>query len=566
MTIEPPLPLEDYASLAAEMDAGFPKEEALERAKLDDDRWLAAQTYWLKRMGDEAERQRFETTTRYRTLFNAKRAIFAAKWKNRHKKAKPVAPDATPLRHVEELLGMVTVLEPNLSYGLPPPVAIPPAVRPIVVAPAPPMVGAPIPKPDDAPRAPMPPARFVPAATPAPASERAPDTAPMPPPTMERPAPVEPPAHVFIPHAAPQKPSSVVATAPPPAPVASTMPAPPAAAPQAPGLIDAAALRQALGTAAVGGRTMSVDIQQLLAAATPFMKKLGDESSTVTPAPATAPAPPPKAPVAAAPTPAPAPPASAGPVGSDGRPLPLSHRDHPLNRTSPSSADFASAVRAATPFKSTPKAEVGAPLPAPPPPPPLVPATPLPPRPPAYPPFGGPAPKPTAVLDDDGGPRTQVVPEASSGAPNNQAPPEPWRTPAKKENPLAQTMFADFQTSGGTALPFGSEKAEAKPNRALPSPSPSNPGQGTPPPRDPGAAQPPVAKRFTINQFASLTAEIAENPSNIAAVRAKYGLSEAQHREESERWTSEFEKNAEIKQRYFGIVHRYREYLRKRPT
>ncbi|MBL8740266.1 MAG: hypothetical protein JNK04_04200, partial [Myxococcales bacterium] len=71
-------------------------------------------------------------------------------------------------------------------------------------------------------------------------------------------------------------------------------------------------------------------------------------------------------------------------------------------------------------------------------------------------------------------------------------------------------------------------------------------------------------KKFSINVFASLTAEIAENPSDADAIRQRYGISDSEHRAESGRWTAEFAQNAELRQRYLGIVQRYRGYIQQR--
>ncbi len=73
-----------------------------------------------------------------------------------------------------------------------------------------------------------------------------------------------------------------------------------------------------------------------------------------------------------------------------------------------------------------------------------------------------------------------------------------------------------------------------------------------------------MPKRFSINVFASLTAEIAEQPAEVDAIRRKYGISEAEHHEESQRWTDDFATNDELRKRYLGIVQRYRGYLKTR--
>ena len=92
------------------------------------------------------------------------------------------------------------------------------------------------------------------------------------------------------------------------------------------------------------------------------------------------------------------------------------------------------------------------------------------------------------------------------------------------------------------------------------------PPGATPPGAFPAAAPPPASpsgpKRFSINVFASLTAEMAERPGEAEAVRRKYGVTEAEHHEESERWTADFARNDDLRKRYLGIVQRYRGYLK----
>ena len=52
-----PLPLERYATLAAELDVTQELSPILEREKVEKELWLATQAHWLKRMADEAHRK-----------------------------------------------------------------------------------------------------------------------------------------------------------------------------------------------------------------------------------------------------------------------------------------------------------------------------------------------------------------------------------------------------------------------------------------------------------------------------------------------------------------------------
>jgi hypothetical protein len=172
--------------------------------------------------------------------------------------------------------------------------------------------------------------------------------------------------------------------------------------------------------------------------------------------------------------------------------------------------------------------------------------------------------------DDDDAPRTSViVQEAASRAatpfvePPPAPPPVTQRLPDERKadsDAPPRTMFFDAgQLLPKEALPFGAGPG------GVPAPKDAQVGPSSPqaaPPRP--AAAPPAPKKFSINVFASLTAEIAENPADADAIRKRYGISEAEHREESQRWTDEFSKNDELRQRYLGIVARYRGYVQQR--
>ena len=153
--------------------------------------------------------------------------------------------------------------------------------------------------------------------------------------------------------------------------------------------------------------------------------------------------------------------------------------------------------------------------------------------------------------------------------------PSPSPRAAPPEAPAASIELSALEQ---TAPPTKAPAIPALPfARAQPSPTAAaQPTEGSPPqtthaglPKAPassagavGAAAPTT--RFPINTFASLTAEIAENPAQIATIRERYQLSEGDHLEESKRWEEAFSRNAELRQRYLGIVQRYRGYLQQR--
>ncbi len=81
----------------------------------------------------------------------------------------------------------------------------------------------------------------------------------------------------------------------------------------------------------------------------------------------------------------------------------------------------------------------------------------------------------------------------------------------------------------------------------------------------PAAAAGPRATRFTIEQFASLSAEIAVTPAAVAQVRGRYGLDEASHRAEAEEWGRRFSADKELFARYGGLFQSYRDWLARSP-
>ena len=163
----------------------------------------------------------------------------------------------------------------------------------------------------------------------------------------------------------------------------------------------------------------------------------------------------------------------------------------------------------------------------------------------------------------------------------------PFRAQEGGPRPLSSASFAavrpapaaDAQTSGREspktqAFDFNSIPAHLKEALPFAGSPPGNAQQAThaaasqaaanPPPPPSAPVETPHKKRFTINVFASLTAEIAEAPHEVEAIRGRYGVTEAEHHEESMRWTTEFQNNDDMRQRYFGIVQRYRGYIQQR--
>ncbi len=399
-------------------------------------------------MSDEAEKARFETTKRYQTLYTAKKKIFEGKRKRKLEKeaAPPIAePPVRPLVEAAAKLDeRASSAVASVSLVAPPVVARPPAGPPIV---APPMFPAP--------------------------------------PAYAAPAPFAPPA--FAP------PQVVSVPAPVPGPPPSTIPAAalealltqPQASPHAP------PARVGAQTVPLdGGRTMAVDIHELLAKmnpGTPFKVDASAPPPEPRPVSASTDATPFRANV-----PAQAPPVNMPPATPPSPVLPApAARADKLGATM-IGIDAEALLKQAFPFAAGAASKTA----------------PVEPRPPNLP--------PAMPFDQRARPPTDAPP-AAGGRPESSPPPESVRSTSPL--PFKQAAFAPHAASN---------------------------------------------KIFNMNQFASLTAEIAERPETVAEIRKRYGITEAQHRAESERWTQEFAANAELRDRYFGSVQRYRDYLKNR--
>ncbi len=520
-TDDAPLKLEKYAAFSAEVDAGSGIEKLLEREGLAREDWSRAQAYWLKRMADEAQRKRFDVTTRYQAHYTANRKIFEAKARAAAAAA-AVAPAAPP--PVAPVVAAAAELDKPLTAELPKHDVLEP---PAVVAPPPGVVAAPY-------------AAYAP---------RMPAAAPH---VQAAPAYAAPAPALHVP--------SYVAQAAPPAVVVSTGPVPPGPFPQghvaaplpvtgplpnvamhaAPVMVDLPKKKQNLGA------TMAIDASALVApeGAVPFRADPKKEPP--------------------APTPVVAERTFTAPLDVPPGLLPADPPKKKPNLGATMGVDFGEVRERATPFE---RAAPSAPAPV--------------------------APAPASRTradddDDDDAPRTGLLdPEAVAialkkampfggplGPPAASPPASAPAAALRDEKGSPKTAFFDasqlgLQPSGG--LPFGAGPTTSRlpggagspppipaagPLTSPPKPSPSQPSM----PAVTGNAQ----RRFSINVFASLTAEIAEQPTDVEAIRKRYGVTEAEHHDESRAWTEEFQRNDEVRQRYLGIVQRYRSYIQQR--
>jgi hypothetical protein len=110
----------------------------------------------------------------------------------------------------------------------------------------------------------------------------------------------------------------------------------------------------------------------------------------------------------------------------------------------------------------------------------------------------------------------------------------------------------------GGGLPFH-QAAAAAPPPVAPAPAAAPVAPAAPPPSAPGAT------KLTLEQFASLTAEIAVSPRAAAQIRARYGFDEAAHRAEAEEHNRRFNADPALLARYMELFQAYREYVARAP-
>lgn len=440
--MEPPIELERYAALCAELDAGTPRDELCAREGISAAEWTALQEAWLAALADEISRKRFVLTNRYNNAFVARRRALTHGGRV-VKRARPATAIAAPPR--EEVAPVAPAVVHAPSYAIAAPVVSAPPLDPI----APPVVA------------------------------RAPE------PTYAEPALVRPA------HAEPADPAPPAIVAPP------------------------AKFAARAATVAIPAMTEPVG------AALPFTS---DDAGSIT-VTGTSPLAAQRAALPFQPGPPPAPPPphrsdppprlvdqpAVGPrAGVDGDP-PRAAKGPLVGDSTVAGVMSPFAAGAALPFQGS-RGAPAAPAPAP--------------RPPAA------------------------------------TPPEPATLDG------ASTIFGAISpfAAGASPLPFQASTTAPAPRTAEPRPGSALPFQVKPAPtgapKPAGPTPPPApAPRLTLEQFASLSAEIAVNPRAAAQIRARYGFDEASHAVEAEQHNRRFTADKALYDRYLELFQSYRDYV-----
>jgi hypothetical protein len=176
------------------------------------------------------------------------------------------------------------------------------------------------------------------------------------------------------------------------------------------------------------------------------------------------------------------------------------------------------------------------------------------------------------------------VPPASMGLPfrsarrNTPTMVSPQQRPNRVET---VNMMSPAVAAGAAPLPFKPARIPTPP--ATPNPAPALPFKAatdaTAPSRAPAdnarlalpfradVQEPPSRRmgRLTLEQFASLAAELAVWPAAVPQVRARYGLDEAALRGEQALWQQRFSNDRELFARYAALFQHYRDWLERRP-
>jgi hypothetical protein len=146
--------------------------------------------------------------------------------------------------------------------------------------------------------------------------------------------------------------------------------------------------------------------------------------------------------------------------------------------------------------------------------------------------------------------------QPAPGAAKKSEPPRP--APAPEPDPFGAGTVV------GAMLPFAAGASPLPFQGAAPAPQPSRPasGAGLPfQPPSPTKGPGPAGPRLTLEQFASLTAEIAVTPHNAAQIRARYGFDEAGHAVEAEAHNRRFTADKALYGRYLELFQRFRDYV-----
>jgi hypothetical protein len=121
--------------------------------------------------------------------------------------------------------------------------------------------------------------------------------------------------------------------------------------------------------------------------------------------------------------------------------------------------------------------------------------------------------------------------------------------PAPRAKGMGQTMTLPVSPAGSS------------PDQ--PRPLPFKPTEGAAPPKPSALSTPsaPLRPRLSLEQFASLAAEITVAPAKAAEVRRRYSLDEASHQREAQAWNQQFSNDAELYRRFGTLFESYRDWL-----
>ncbi|APR87050.1 Hypothetical protein A7982_12399 [Minicystis rosea] len=181
-------------------------------------------------------------------------------------------------------------------------------------------------------------------------------------------------------------------------------------------------------------------------------------------------------------------------------------------------------------------------------------------------------------FQQQGAPKAKPAEAAPAASPEKpEAAPRPpvdlGGTVAAVMSPFASPSTLPFQGGGSApARPAGPQASGGLPFQATPA-KPAE-ASGSPAAKPSGSASgkaapsiPPIAgasgqgPRLTLEQFASLSAEIAVAPQSAAQIRARYGFDEAGHRAESEAHNARFNSDKALYNRYLELFQSYRAYV-----
>jgi hypothetical protein len=137
--------------------------------------------------------------------------------------------------------------------------------------------------------------------------------------------------------------------------------------------------------------------------------------------------------------------------------------------------------------------------------------------------------------------------------------------PVSSRQTLPPNLAASSPVVPFKAAPDAPGTYSAATAAGFPPPTPYNAPAAAPAPQPAGLAVPAVlgasSSRLTLEQYASLSAEIAISPGISAAVRARYGLDENAYVAETGLWQRRFSSDKELFIRYSALYQSYREWF-----